>query len=154
VPALVLGLAPLLGPTQATVVHADGTCTTTAGVVTCTYASTGAEQTFTVPPGVTSLTVTAVGAPGGSFLPDPPDGGRGAQVTGVLSSLTPGQTLYIEVGGAGGSSNGAGGFNGGGSSSIGKSGGGASDVRTTSRTAPDTLNSRLLVWLAVGAAQV
>ena len=31
----------------------------------CTYASTGGEQTFTVPSGVTAVTVTTVGAPGG-----------------------------------------------------------------------------------------
>ena len=37
------------------------------GVTTCTFASTGAEQTFTVPAGVTSLHVAAVGGLGGRY---------------------------------------------------------------------------------------
>jgi hypothetical protein len=37
-----------------------------AGVVTCVYNSTGAEQTFSVPTGVTSLSVTAIGGAGGA----------------------------------------------------------------------------------------
>ena len=44
-PALLLSPAPLLGAGQAAVVNADGTCTTNGWQVTCTFSSTGAEQT-------------------------------------------------------------------------------------------------------------
>jgi hypothetical protein len=78
-------------------------------------------------------------------------GGRGAVVAGDLS-VTPGGTLYVEVGG-GPTSTGCGdgqlcngGFNGGGSTPVfGAGGGGASDVRTESDSTADTLSSRLLV---------
>jgi hypothetical protein len=62
-----------------------------------TFSSTGAEQTFTVPPGVTTLHVRAQGADGAAgWRADAP--GRGAIVEGSIS-VTPGQTLYVEVGG-------------------------------------------------------
>jgi len=62
-PALLLSLAPLLGPAQTGVVHAaSGDCTTSGVQVSCTFTSTGTEQTFRVPAGVTSLHVFAVGA--------------------------------------------------------------------------------------------
>jgi hypothetical protein len=104
--ALAMVLATLLGPETA-VVHADGTCTTTGGQVSCTFASTGAEQTFTVPAGISTVQVTAIGAAGAptygvpaSLGVPPPPGGRGAQVTGTLTGISGGQTLYVEVGGA------------------------------------------------------
>ncbi|MHB1571266.1 MAG: glycine-rich protein, partial [Solirubrobacteraceae bacterium] len=114
-----------------------------------TFTSTGAEQCYTVPATVTSLSVTAVGAPG--VTPSSGGaGGNGATVTGTLS-VSPGQTLYVEVGGLG--STNSGGFNGGGSAvgSTAGGGGGASDVRTCSSTAAScpgaisSLQSRLLV---------
>ncbi|MBV9597158.1 MAG: hypothetical protein JOZ87_09845 [Chloroflexi bacterium] len=159
-PALVLALAPLLGPTTS-VVHADGTCATTGGITTCTYSSIGAEQTFAVPPGVTSINVTAVGGAGGAANlgicegcggQSPASGGRGAQVAGMLSGLTSGQTLYIEVGGAAAGQ--SGGFNGGGGGGAGGSGGGggASDVRTGARAATGSLSTRLLVAAGGGGA--
>src|SRR4051812_23086045 len=61
-----------------------------------TFTATGAEQSFTVPPGVTSLQVALAGAAGGHGLNG--FGGPGALVTGTLA-VTPGQTLYVEVGG-------------------------------------------------------
>jgi glycine rich protein/collagen triple helix repeat protein len=114
--------------------------------VTDTFASTGAEQSFMVPPGVSSVRVNAIGAAGepGRFGVDGVDGtgGAGADVVGQLS-VSADEVLYVEVA--------APGFNGGGSGGIGNeggiggSGGGASDVRTVSQTEPESLESRLLV---------
>ena len=112
--------------------------------VVCTFASTGAEQTFTVPADVSAVTITAIGAPGGKGNPETAStGGRGAKVSTAIA-VTPGQTLYVEVGGPGGL--GGGGFNGGGGSFFGGGGGGASDVRTQPRSVPlTTTDSRILV---------
>ena len=98
---------------------------------------TGGEQTFTVPAGVTSVHVVAVGGRGGT---SGALGGAAARVFGNLA-VTPGEILYLEVGGNGKSS-GAGGFNGGGDGAAG--GGGASDVRTSPRAAAGSLAHRLL----------
>jgi hypothetical protein len=109
-----------------------------AAVPSTTFTYTGYEQTYTVPSGVTEVTMTAVGAPGASgFYINAGSGGEGAQVTATVPLPAGTTTLYVEVGGAG-TSGGAGGFNGGGSSSgypttySGGGGGGASDVRTVS----------------------
>src|SRR5215210_6198213 len=126
---------------------ADG-CSTTAGITTCTFASTGSEQTFVVPDEVSTVHVVATGAPGslGDFGNS---AGRGAQVSGDLTGLVAGQTLYVNVGGAPTGVKGeSGGFNGGGSSGhYGGGGGGASDVRTVSRSGDplESLASRLIV---------
>jgi len=93
------------------------------------FSFTGGEQTFTVPAGVTEVTVVATGASGGAGADSGVLGGAGgvgglgAQVTSTLS-VTPGEVLYVEVGSGGGT-----GLTGGGG------GGGASDVRTCSITA-------------------
>ena len=62
-----------------------------------------AVQTFTVPAGVTTVTITAIGAGGGGstdlFLPGA-FGGAGARVTGTFV-VTPGTTLKVIVGGGG-----------------------------------------------------
>lgn len=112
------------------------------------FEPTGAEQKFVVPQGVGVVDVLAIGGTGGSGQFS---GGVGAEVTGVIS-VTPGQTLFIEVGGNG-QSNGTGGFNGGGDGggftlaggAGGGGGGGASDVRLQSRIQPNTLESRVAV---------
>jgi hypothetical protein len=114
--------------------------------VTETFASTGAEQSFKVPAGVSNVRVNAIGAAGepGLFGIGGVDGtgGAGADVVGQLPVST-GEVLYVEVA--------AQGFNGGGFSGFGEeggrggSGGGASDVRTVSQTEPESLESRLLV---------
>ena len=89
--------------------------------VTFTY--TGATQSFTVPAGVTSLTVVAKGAKGGeSGSP----GGNGGTVTATLS-VTPGQSLNLYVGGTNGFN--GGGYFGGGGGLEGGGGGGATDIR-------------------------
>ena len=54
---------------------------------------TGAQQIFTVPTGVTSINIAAYGAQGGSG-----NGGLGGLAQGTLS-VTPGDVLYIYVGG-------------------------------------------------------
>ena len=115
--------------------------------ITDVFAATGAMQTFVVPAGVTSVDLEvygAQGAIGGHFpIPAPPappppqtggPGGLGAKATGTLA-VTPGQTLYLFVGGSG--TDAAAGFNGGGNGGVGDlsdplgygGGGGASDVR-------------------------
>jgi hypothetical protein len=138
-----------------------------------TFSFTGDEQTYTVPAGVHSLHLVALGAEGGNGS-DSATGsihggvsGLGARVEADLAVL-PGQTLFIEVGGEGFDGSelvrlGEGGFNGGGNSNNGSlaamqftsfpggGGGGATDIRTCSRHATSctgvktSLESRLLV---------
>jgi len=59
------------------------------------FVYTGAMQSFTVPAGVTSITIEALGAQGGG------GGGLGAKMTGTFT-VTPGQVLQVLVGGLGG----------------------------------------------------
>lgn len=107
---------------------------------TVTFNHTGAQQTWVVPAGVTSVQVVAEGAQGFDAVGGAVLGGRGGRATGTLA-VTPGETLYIYVGGQGTASIGnnipmGGGFNGGGngmnngvSPIVVGGGGGASDVR-------------------------
>jgi Glycine rich protein len=115
-----------------------------ASAETVTFKSTGAEQPFVVPAGVTTVHVVATGGAGENGFagggPAAGVGGLGAVVTASLN-VTGVPKLYVEVGGNGGTS--FGGFNGGGSGDAG--GGGASDVRTVSSGQPKTLESRLIV---------
>ncbi|HUZ14613.1 MAG TPA: choice-of-anchor D domain-containing protein, partial [Gaiellaceae bacterium] len=116
---------------------------------TTTFSYTGAEQVFVVPVGVGTVTVHAIGGAGGCAFTQQ---GHGGEVTATISVI-PGQLLYIEVGGNGGTAGpDAGGFNGGGSGDYDQfgidgsgGGGGASDVRTAPRSAGNTLESRLVV---------
>ncbi|GAA3104734.1 hypothetical protein GCM10010464_79910 [Pseudonocardia yunnanensis] len=135
-------------------------CGQTGPAVTCTYSFTGAEQSFTVPSGTSSVQVSAVGAAGAPSYGGA-SGGRGARITGTLTGLTAGQVLYVEVGGT--PTNTAscyplaaciGGFNGGGTSRFGGGGGGASDVRTVARAQPNSLASRLIVAGAGGGGGI
>ena len=136
------------------VVLAGGWPAAPAGAQTSTFLYTGAQQTFVVPEGVTSVHVLAVGGRGGNeAAPEGGAGGAAAEVSGDVEVL-PGQKLFVEVGGMGGDApgGGAGGlnaFNGGPfGSSGGGGGGGASDVRLISRPEPDSPNSlfsRLIV---------
>lgn len=81
-----------------------------AGVpVTITFASPG-EHAFTVPAGVTAVTIAAVGARGGNA------GGSGATVTGSVA-VTSGSTYYVHVA-RGGAAPTAGGGAGGGASDV------------------------------------
>lgn len=132
---------------------------------TASYSFTGGEDCYEVPAGVHSLQVEATGAPGAGNTPDATAvGGLGAIVTGTVA-VTPGQTLYVNVGGPGQPA--AGGFNGGGNgitSSVGGfgtsrsgGGGGGTDLRTCSRSAVScpsvtTLGSRLIIAGGGGGA--
>jgi hypothetical protein len=128
------------------------------------FVYTGNEQCYTVPAGVTSVHVTAHGAAGGAAVSP---GGNGALASGNVA-VTPGETIYVEVGGtgsAGGTSTATPAFNGGGSAfsnfglDNGGGGGGASDVRTTSCAATcvsggdaTSLGSRLVMAGGGGGA--
>ncbi|WP_051235881.1 MBG domain-containing protein [Ottowia thiooxydans] len=99
-----------------------------APVSAVTFSYTGGMQTWTVPNGVTSITVDVRGSQGGECIynntakPDDP-GGKGGRVVTVYP-VTPGQILNLFVGGLpyNGGGNGAG-------SICQANGGGASDVR-------------------------
>ena len=117
--------------------------------VTNYYSYTGTVQSFTVPYGVTTITVQAYGAQGGNGYYS---GGYGGYVMASLN-VQPGQVLYVYVGGVGSrgyyNAHPSGGYNGGGYGSAytcntyysGGGGGGATDIRTTS----GVLASRILV---------
>ncbi|MFN8242798.1 MAG: PKD-like domain-containing protein [Ferruginibacter sp.] len=136
------GNIPSFTATNATNAPITGTITVTptftSGFTSQTFNYTGGVQTFTVPPGVTSLNITCFGAQGENAAIGG-TGGKGASATGTLA-VTPGQVLNIYVGGAG--NGGIGGFNGGGNGGAmgntffggttpgnGPAGGGASDIR-------------------------
>jgi glycine rich protein/type IX secretion system substrate protein len=95
-----------------------------------TFGYTGALQTYTVPGGVTSVTLDVQGAMGGTGYNVISRGGYGGRTQCALA-VTPGQVLNVFVGNVGGSGGGgAGGYNGGASGiTYGAGGGGASDIR-------------------------
>jgi hypothetical protein len=103
-----------------------------------TFSFTGTEQQFVVSAGVTCVTIQAFGAQGGTLANGVNASGPGGRVTATIS-VTPGETLFVYVGGQGGNASsgvpGTGGFNGGGNGGgapttlVGAAGGGASDVR-------------------------
>ncbi|MGW7368343.1 hypothetical protein ACWGI8_34220, partial [Streptomyces sp. NPDC054841] len=155
-PALVLAgatvlLAAALAPNPAAASAAEAVCGATGTRTTdpgagCSWTEPGTD-TFTVPAGVSAVTVDLFGAEGGSaagyVTPNPPStgapGGLGGHTRATLT-VTPGQVLQLTVGAAGipgssrrgeyarpgGYGHGAGG---GGAHGGGGSGGGASDVR-------------------------
>jgi hypothetical protein len=111
-------------------------CSRVRQTVACSFRYTGGEQSFVVPSGISGVSVVAVGGAGGDGESGGVPGGLGGTARASLS-LTPGVTLYVEVGGAGQSGfdgGGAGGFNGGGepADNVAAAGGGATDVRTVS----------------------
>jgi hypothetical protein len=123
-----LGLiVSVFSPIQATAVSSNPTPNCSAGTTcTITFAFTGDYYAWTVPAGVTSLTVDLYGAQGGS---GGSAGGRGGRIQGTLS-VTAGSTIYVYVGGQSG-------YNGGGAAGTGSGsstfqsfpGGGATDIR-------------------------
>lgn len=145
-PLMIFGLTGV--PAVAATLPSGCTQGTPGGIVTCTYTSAG-QSVFDVPAGVTEVTVTAIGAPGGdgSAYADAGGeggvGGLGAEVTATLI-VTPSSVLYVEVGGPGGNGEGgnacaagSAGVNGGGGGGVarcdsggGGGGGGESDVRS------------------------
>ena len=110
------------------------------------FSAIGSEQSWTVPAGVTSIEVEAVGAHGGTGLEGGGVGGRGALVTGTVA-VEPGEELYVEVGTTGYPQISQPPFNGGGTGSQdGAPGGGATDLRTEPASRLSySLASRLLV---------
>ena len=89
------------------------------------FTYTGAQQTYVVPQGTTSLDLTLEGAQGGTDQTTSKN--YGGKLTATLA-VTGGDTLYIYVGGQ--ASGTTGGFNGGGDGdSGGFGGGGATDIR-------------------------
>jgi len=97
--------------------------------VSQTFTYTGSDQQFTVPAGITSLTVTLSGAAGACGFNGGGAGGSGGFVSGTLP-VTPGQLLYLVVGAGGTYNSGAsygGGGSGGGSTGA---GGGRSAIRS------------------------
>ena len=64
---------------------------------TTTFYYTGGEQTLVIPAGVSTITVVAAGGRGGSANGHAVLGGYGATVSGTIN-VTPGSTLYVEVG--------------------------------------------------------
>ena len=131
-------------------VHKPHTTVAESGSQTFSY--TGAQQTFTVPSGVTSIVIDAYGAEGGigwrgcTVSVNPGKGGR-VQVT---LSVTPGEALYIYIGGEGSLHNnsgddGEGGWNGGGDGdSWGSGGGGGGGGGTDIRRGGTALANRIL----------
>lgn len=138
----------------------------TGGLVTCTYTTTGEHQ-LTLPDGITSITITAIGGSGGDgtveSVPEQRfhEGGVGAVVTATVRVTS--STVYALVGGNGGKSRvhkerSPGGFNGGGQGGTvynanaevfsDGGGGGASDVRLDGRD----LGSRAVVAAGGGGA--
>ncbi|GLR15640.1 glycine-rich protein [Portibacter lacus] len=115
------------------------------------YVYTGATETWVVPAGVFSIDLDISGGAGAQAIDrvmTNGEGGGGGNATGTLA-VTPGQTLYINVGGAGGT-DGSGGFNGGGNGGFGTAGGscsggnaggggGASDIRINGNTLSDRI---------------
>jgi len=99
-------------------------------VASQTFNYTGAMQTYVVPAGVTKIKIDARGAQGESAIYNQPGtrpddlGGKGGRVVAEYP-VTPGQTIYVFVGGNTGYN---GGGNGGGSV-VQPKGGGASDIR-------------------------
>ncbi|MDX2279928.1 MAG: zinc-dependent metalloprotease family protein, partial [Saprospiraceae bacterium] len=122
------GITLTTGPLNMTTTYYVEQSTSVPSVST-TFNYTGNVQTFTVPAGITSLSIQVFGAQGASGAgTNAGIGAQGGQATGTLS-VTPGQVLNLYVGGAGIGA--TGGYNGGanGGSGNGGGGGGASDIR-------------------------
>lgn len=114
------------------------------GTQSDTFNYTGAQQTFVVPPGITSVNIKTWGAQGGANWVS--NVNFGGYVEGDVA-VTPGSTLYIYVGGQATTT--TGGFNGGGNGEgAGKGGGGGTDVRIGGTT----YNDRVVVAGGGGGA--
>ncbi len=107
-------------PTYGQQCSVSNACGTQYGTYQCggTCSIIGSSQTYTIPAGVTSVTIKAWGAGGGKGGGGVSSGGAGGYSSGVLS-VTPGESLaiYVGKGGEGGPTN-AGGSGGGGSAVL------------------------------------
>lgn len=106
-PVLALTLAASWGLSSAQAAGscgANGVASTNGAKAVCTYTKAGAD-TFTVPSGVASLSVSVIGAPGGMGHGDQSyalnNGGLGGDVAANLA-VTAGTTLQVSVGAPGG----------------------------------------------------
>ncbi len=116
------------------------------GSVTNTFSFTGSTQTYTVPTGVTSISVSATGGTGGAIYSVA--GSPSARIQATLT-VVPGEVLTVVVGGQGNS--GTGGYGGGGTSQSQGGGGGATDLRRTSTSSTgDYLTTRNALLVAAG----
>lgn len=121
-------------------------CALSGTTVACVYGYTGTEVTWTVPAGVKSLHIGAVGGTGGENGDLDGFGGYGGTIVANVA-VTGGKTLYIDVGGNG-SDTGAGGLSGssvsGGAAGLhyssGGGGGGASAVQSCSANVPSCVS--------------
>jgi hypothetical protein len=169
--ALVAAVALVFGVGSA-VADPSGGCVTSSGVTTCTFDS-GPSESWTVPAGVSSVTIDARGGAGGSIVCTLSNcnhpGGAGGEVAAAID-VTPGDVFQVTVGGAGTGINpdtfpvshlgGPGGANGGGSGghgdprAPGAGGGGGSDIRIGSCTATAScpLSARVIVAGGGGGA--
>jgi hypothetical protein len=111
-----------------------------------TFSFTGGLQTFTVPPCVSSILISASGAQGGTNTQSVV-GGFGGTAVGSLP-VTSGDVLYIYVGGTNGYNGGGTVVTGGCATAVGGVGGGASDVRLNI----NSLNNRVIVGGGGGGA--
>jgi hypothetical protein len=103
IPLLVLltaGFAAVVPATAATAAAPAPAAATTGTTINQSFTATGAPVTWTAPQGNTSVRVSVLGGGGGAG--GPATGSSGALETGILP-VTPGQTLTISVGAAGGS---------------------------------------------------
>ena len=115
---------------------------------TTNFAYTGGTQTYTVPAGITRLSVVATGDSGGTV-----PGGSTSSTGRVQATVTvvPGEMLTVVVGGQATDDYGTpGGYNGGGSGSF-AGGGGATDLRRTGANTGDYLTSRNALLVAGGS---
>jgi len=128
------------------------------------FSFTGSDQTFTVPSGVSALTIAMWGAGGGSGYVGGSGGGGGAgggaaSIQGTLS-VTPNETLTIRIGGGftitttgNGSNTGSSGsttFGGGGAGAVGDGGGSNGDAGGTGGGASSILRSGSFIATAAG----
>jgi hypothetical protein len=113
------------------------------------YDEVATESIFVVPGGVHELSFVAIGGSGGDAQDG--EGGAGAEVSGRLA-VTPGQTLYIDVGENGEDLADGGGQVFGGGAAGGGGGGGASDIRTAPYADGLVPDPRLLVAGGGGGA--
>ncbi|MGC5169034.1 invasin domain 3-containing protein [Microbacterium sp. DT81.1] len=117
---------------------APTSCTPTGGFLNCfSYSSTGANETFTVPPGVTSVNAVLKAAGGAPAANGGATGGPGGLASGTITGLTAGRVLNMTFGNTGGFGNGGVGGNGGGTYGRSGNGGGLSAVWSGAAFASD-----------------
>jgi hypothetical protein len=118
---------------------------------TTTFNYSGGVQTYTVPPGVTSLIVDVYGGQGRLNTSGQGGGGLGGRVTATIS-VVGGEVLQINVGGGGGTGTG-GGFNGGANAGVadcGSAAGGGGGGMSSILRSPYTFNGANALIIAGG----